>query len=109
MNCKGGEYKNWDKEKCLQFSKKLIDMLGKRKMGALAVACDMDALQTVFSKGDIATMKRRAFPNDTVLLIHDHGNWDDAVLQAYNLMVDEPNWPRREVFEGLLVKPDLTV
>jgi hypothetical protein len=123
MNCKDGEYKNWDKEMCLQLSKKLIDMLGKRKMGAIAVACDMDAIQTVFSKGDPETMKRRTyvlcmkqvmvhvgivmqeiFPNDTVLLIHDHGNWDDAVLQAYNLMVDEPDWPRRDVFEGLVMK-----
>ena len=94
MNCKSGEYKNWDKEMCLRFSKKLIDMLGKRKMGAIAVACDMDAIQTVFRKGDPETMKRRTymlcmkammvsvgtvmqeiFPNDTVLLIHDHGNW----------------------------------
>ena len=92
-------------------------------MGAIAIACDMDAIRKVFPKGDAAGMAQRTyvlcmkqmmvdighvmenyFPDDRVLLIHDHGNWDDAVLRAYNLMIDEPDWPRHQLFEGLVAK-----
>jgi len=123
MNCKGGEYKNWDKQMCLQLSKKLIALIAKRKIGAVAIGCDIEAVQSVFPKGDIEGMARRAyvlcmkqlmveiahilekhFPGDTVLLIHDHGNWDDAALEGYNLLVDDPDWPRRGLFEGLVAR-----
>jgi hypothetical protein len=129
MNCKGGEYKNWDKEMCLDFSKKLIHMLSKRRMAALAVACDMNAIREVFPKGEPSELKARTytlcfkalmvdiahvmlayFPGDTVLLIHDHGNWDAEALRAYNLMIEEADreperiWGSRNLFEGLLAK-----
>lgn len=128
MNCKGGQYKNWDKAMCLQFSKKLIHMLSKRKMGALAVACDMNAIREVFPKGDETELKRRTytlcfkalmvdlahvmqsyFPGDIVVLIHDR-NWSAETLAAYNLMIEEANktpdrvWGKRELFGGLFVK-----
>jgi len=128
MNCKGGEYKNWDKERCLLFSQKLIHMLSKRRMAALAVACDMDAIREVFPKGDPAELKRRIytlcfkalmvdiahimqtyFRGDTVVLIHDK-NWSTETLAAYNLMIEEAGrdpdrvWGKRALFEGLFVK-----
>ncbi len=31
-------------------------------------------------------------PLDRVMLIHDHGSWDLEALQAYNAMVDDPEW-----------------
>jgi len=123
MNCKGKEYKNWNKQMCRRFSKALIDLIARRKMGAIAIACDMDAIRSVFPKGDAAGMMRRTyvlcmkqvmvdvaivmekyFSGDTVLLVHDHGSWDQYALEAYNLMVDEPGWSRRGVFEGLVAK-----
>lgn len=123
MNCRAGEFKNWDKEMCLQFSKKLIKQIGNRKMGAISIGCNMDSIRTVFPGSDAEGMARRTyllcmkqmmveiahimeetFPGDSVLLIHDHGNWDEAVLQAYNLMMDEPDWRGRGLFDGLLAK-----
>lgn len=127
MNCKSGEYKNWDKPKCLKLSKKLIGLVAERKMGAIAVACDMDAMREVFPKGDEASLFRRTyilcvkqlmvdidramqayFSGDSVLLIHDSGNWDEELLAGYNLMVDEPGWAPRRIFEGLLPKTGKT-
>lgn len=123
MNCKSGEYQNWDKTMCLRFSKKLIQMLSKRKMGAIAIACDMNAIREVFPKGDDADLNRRTyvlcvkqlmvdiahamqdyFPGDHVLVIHDHGNWDEQALKGYNLLIDDPTWKPRGLFEGLLAK-----
>lgn len=127
MNCKGGEYTNWDKDKCLNFSKRLVTLLAERKMGSIAIGCDMDAIRKVFPKGDkeglirrtyilcfkqlmvdVAHVMQKYFPGDTVLVIHDHGNWDDFLLKGYNLMVDEPDWASRDLFEGLLAKTGKT-
>ncbi len=121
MNCKRGEFAKWDKEMSLLLTKKLIGLIAKRKMGAIAVSCDMEAIQSVFPGGDAKGKKRRAyvlcikqmimdialvmeqlFPGDTVLLVHDHGSWDTQLLQAYNLLIDDPYWARRKLFEGLL-------
>lgn len=123
MNCKSGEFKHWDAHRCIRLSRKLINTLAKREMVAVAVGCNMDAIQQVWPKGETATLKRRTyvlcikqamvnlarimekiFPADRVLLIHDHGNWDDAALQAYNLMIDEPEWKPRHTFEGIVSK-----
>jgi hypothetical protein len=123
MNCKGGEYKSWDKEMCLQLSKKLIHMIAKRKMGAIAIGCDMNAIREIFPGGDERGLLRRSyvlcmkqlmvsiahiledyFPNDHVLLIHDHNNWDEDALHGYNLLIDDPDWGTRGLFKGLLSK-----
>jgi len=123
MNCKAGEFKHWDRRRCIQLSRKLINMLARRKMGAIATGCEMDAIRQVWPKGDEKSIKRRTyvlcmkqmmvdiahtveeyFPGDTVLLVHDHGSWDDAVQEGYNLMIDEPDWVRCKLFEGLVSK-----
>src|SRR5450631_926624 len=36
MNCKDGEFENWDKDMCRKFSKKLIHLLSKRRMGCIS-------------------------------------------------------------------------
>jgi hypothetical protein len=51
---------------------------------------------------DLAHIMMDYFPGDHVLLIHDHGNWDAQALQAYNLVIDDPKWEPRFLFEGLL-------
>jgi hypothetical protein len=123
MNCKKGEFENWDHPKCMRFSRKLIKTLAKRQMGAIATGCNMDAVQEIWPKGDKDTLKRRTyvlcmkqtmvdlahlmeeyFPGDKVLVVHDHGSWDGAVLEGYNLMIDEPVWKRGKIFEGLVSK-----
>jgi hypothetical protein len=48
---------------------------------------------------DIAHTLRDIFPGDHVLLIHDHGNWDEQALTGYNLMIDDSEWPYRGLFE----------
>jgi hypothetical protein len=127
MNSKDYEFKNWDAAKCLKFSKKLISLLSERRMGAFAVACDMEAIKQVFPKGDAEGLLRRTytlcfkqmmvdlaitmeeiFPGDTVLLVHDSGNWDSFLLSAYNLMLKEGGWARAGLFEGLLAKTGQT-
>jgi hypothetical protein len=123
MNCKRGEFEHWDKDMSLKLTKKLIDLVAKRKMGAIVTSCDMQAIQNVFKGGDVQGKKRRAyilcmkqtmvevahimeqyFPGDTVLLIHDSGNWDAEALQGYKLLVDDPDWPRQGLFEGIVSK-----
>jgi hypothetical protein len=127
MNCKSGEYKNWDKPKCLNLSKRLIGLVAQRKMGAVAIACDLDALREVFPKGDEASLFRRTyvlcvkqlmvdiahtmqdyFPGDSVLLIHDHGNWDEELLTGYKAA----DMIAYEVFKGVKAKtnsPDVAM
>ncbi len=61
MNCKSGEFKHWDKEICKCFSKALIEFLARRKMGAIAIACDMSAISSVFPNGDPTYLKRRTY------------------------------------------------
>lgn len=123
MNCKGGEFKHWDHRRCIRFSRKLINLLAKREMGAIATGCNMDGIQQIWPNGEKKTVQRRTyvlcmkqmmvdiahimeefFPGDTVLLLHDHGSWDDAALEGYNLMIDEPGWKRGHVFEGIVSK-----
>jgi hypothetical protein len=102
------------------FSKKLIGFIAKRQMGAVCIACDMDALKEVFPEGksnrqdstyalcikqmmiEIAHIVNQYFPGDQVLLLHDHGSWDKQALHAYNQMVDDPAWAARKMFVGLL-------
>jgi len=124
MNCKSGEFEHWDRQRCVKLSKKFIDMLAKRKkMGAIAIGCSMDAIQKVWPNGDEKALKERTyvvcmkhlmveiahvmeeyFPGDQVHLIHDHGNWDDTALEGYKLMVGDPEWKRGKVFEGIVSK-----
>jgi hypothetical protein len=123
MNCKGGEFKHWDHRRCVRFSRKLIKLLARRQMGAIATGCNMEVIQEIWPKGEDRTLKRRTyvlcmkqmmvdiahlmediFPGDRVLLIHDHGNWDDAAVEGYNLIVDDRDWNRGHVFEGIVSK-----
>lgn len=123
MNCKDGEFKHWDHQKCIRFSRKLINVLAKRKMGAIATGCNMDAIQQIWPKGEKKTLQRRTyvlcikqmmvdlahimeevFPGDRVLVIHDQGSWDDVALEGYNLIIDEAEWPYGHLFEGFVSK-----
>jgi hypothetical protein len=123
MNCKDGEFKHWDHRKCIRFSRKLINTLAKREMGAIATGCNMEAIQQIWPNGDKKTLQRRTyvlcikqamvdlahimeenFPGDRVLVVHDHGSWDVAALAGYNLMVGDPKWKYRHLFEGIVSK-----
>jgi hypothetical protein len=123
MNCKDGEFKHWDHRRCIRFSRKLINLLAKRKMGAIATGCDMEAIQQIWPRGEKETVKLRtyvicmkqtmveiahimeeSFPRDRVLLVHDHSNWNDSAIEGYNLMIDEPAWKYRHIFEGIVSK-----
>lgn len=119
MNCKDGEFKQWDHRKCIRFSRKLINLIEKREIGAIATGCNMEAIQKIWPKGDKKTLQRRTyvlcikqvmvdlahimeeiFPGDRVLVTHDHGSWDDVALAGYNLLVNEPDWPYGHLFAG---------
>jgi ethanolamine utilization microcompartment shell protein EutS len=120
INAHDHEFKNWDKEMCKKFGQKLIGLIGKRSIGAIAIAADIDALKSVFPSEDDSVRKdstyalcirqmmveighimREYFPGDQVLLIHDHGDWDIQALAAYNRMVDDPKWISRELFVSI--------
>jgi hypothetical protein len=120
LNAYGHEFKNWDKAMSIRFSKKLIALISKRKMGAICVGTDMSVLKNVFPDGksdrrsstytlcmkqimvDIGHIMREHFPGDQVLLIHDHGDWDTEALAGYNMMVDDIRWEPRHHFLGLV-------
>ena len=58
---------------------------------------------------DVALVMEEIFPGDTVLLVHDSGNWDSFLQNAYNLMVkEEGGWARAGLFEGILAKTGRT-
>ena len=123
MNCKDGEFENWDHQKCVRFSRKLVNLLAKRQMGAIATGCNMQAIQQIWPNGEKKTLQRRTyvlcmkqvmvdlahimeeiFPGDRVLVVHDQGSWDDVALAGYKLMINEPGWPYGHLFAGLVSK-----
>jgi hypothetical protein len=123
MNCKGGEFKYWSHPKCIRFSRKLIKTLAKRKMGAIGIGCNMPAIQNIWPNGEKKTLNRRTyilcmksmmvdfahimeeyFAGDRVILIHDHNDWDQMVLEGYDLMVNEPQWEYGHLFAGIVSK-----
>lgn len=92
-------------------------------MGAIATGCNMDAIQKVWPNGDMKTLSQRSyvvcmkammvdlahimedfFPGDRVHVVHDHGSWDDAALEGYNLMIGDPEWKLGHVFDGIEAK-----
>ena len=104
---------------CVKFSRKLIDALAKRRMGAISVVADMNAIQEVFPNGDEKELKRRTyvfcikqlmvdiakkmlelFPGDQVLVVHESGNWDEEALRGYKLLADEGKWDKGRIFCG---------
>jgi len=120
MNCQSGEFRNWDKRKRIRLSRHLINAITKRTIGAVAVGCEMDAIQQVWPNGDkkklnqntyvvcmkhlmveIAHILEDFFPGDRVTLIHDHGNWDNQALAGYNLMITDPEWKYTKLFKGI--------
>jgi hypothetical protein len=121
MNCQKGEFRNWDKRRRIRLSRKLINLLAKRTMGAIAVGCEMRAIQQVWPRGDqkklkqntyvvcmkhmmveIAHIMEEFFPKDRVRLIHDHGSWDDQALSGFNLMVMDTEWKYAKLFAASL-------
>jgi len=123
MNCEDGEFEHWDHRKCIRFSRKLVNILVKREMAALATGCNMQAIQQIWPNGDKKTLHRRTyilcikqvmvdlahimeeyFPGDGVLVIHDQGSWNDVALAGYNLIVNESDWPYGQLFAGLVSK-----
>ncbi len=119
MNGYHKEYKNWDSDMSRHFASKLISHITKRRIGGVAIGVDMRALDTVFPEREpkrkdyayvlciktamveIAHLMLQHRPGDTVLLVHDHGNWDAAALEGYNLMIDDERWDKRHLFEGI--------
>jgi hypothetical protein len=119
LNAKTYDFEFWDASMSAEFSSRLIRLLGERRMGAVGISADMDAVISVFPSQDTKSLKnlytlcikqmmveighilREYFPGDQVLLIHDHGNWDTAAQEAYNLMVDDDRWEPRKLFAGI--------
>ena len=47
-------------------------------------------------------MREHFSPDDHVLLVHDSGNWNAQALRGYNLLINDPEWEPRGLFDGLL-------
>jgi hypothetical protein len=119
MNGYDDEFKNWDEDMSKDFSANLIRILKRRQIALVGVGCDMEALKDVFPIGpddrrenayglcvkqvmvSLGHIMRAHFPNDQVMLVHDHGDWDMQALTAYNLMVEDKSWPSRHFFHSL--------
>jgi hypothetical protein len=120
LNARDNEFEHWTQEMSIAFSKKLVGIIGKRRLGAICIASDIDALKKVFPDGpenrrerayvlcikwmmiEITRIMQDYFPNEQVLLIHDHGDWDIAALNAYNQMIDDSRWENRKFFAGVV-------
>jgi len=119
MNRLEKEFENWDDIMSAAFAHKLTGFLAKRRMIAITVGADMDALIEVFPGSkktkkmdaytlpikiamiEVAHQMTKHFPRDQVLFVHDHGNWDAQAVGAYSAMVDDPRWINRGKFVGI--------
>jgi hypothetical protein len=114
-----GEFEHWSKEMSAEFCGKLVNLIKRRMMGIIAIGVDMDALREIFPDGpedrrqnayglciqqvmeSIGHVMRNYFPEDQVMVVHDHGDWDKHALGAFNTMVDDPRWDSRKYFHSL--------
>lgn len=118
MNCYDGEFLNWDKKMSEEFSAELIKIIKRRNMGIVGVGVDMEALKEVFPGGpddrrenayalcikqlmvSLGSILREQFPDDQVMIVQDHGDWDAQALSAYNHMLSDLRWGSRRFFHS---------
>jgi hypothetical protein len=118
MNCYEGEFKNWDKKMSEDFCGDLVKTIKRRMMGIVGVAVDMEALKEVFPGGpedrrenayalcikqvmvSLGGLLRENFPEDQVMIVQDHGDWDVRALAAYNNMLSDLRWGSRLFFHS---------
>ncbi len=121
MNANDGEYAGWNNEsyRKLRFAKKLLKILGRSQMTAVACGIDLAAFLELFPHRDPpdygvaygmcmkVLMNELGHALDSELLdrqlalVHDHGDWDTLALNAYNQMVDDPKWKHRGRFVSI--------
>lgn len=120
LNARDHEFSNWTQHMSIAFSKRLFSTIQKRKMGAICMCTDLEALIATFPGGDpqdrwsrgyvmcikqlmveIGHEMKENYPNDRVLLVHDSGAWDTEALEAYKCMVNDERWQSRRFFVGI--------
>ena len=121
MNSNDGEFKGWDnrKEMKLWFTKRLFKTVSTDRMVAVASGIDLKAFCDLFPNrnptdyGVAYTMCMQLAmwrmgealdkhpPSDRVTIIHDRGNWDVHALQAFKILVDDPEWEYRNRFVAI--------
>ncbi|HTA22238.1 MAG TPA: DUF3800 domain-containing protein [Terriglobales bacterium] len=119
LNCYDHEFKNWSKDDSKLLTGKLLEIIQRRNLVAISCGIRIDDFFEVFNENNPKTdtgvvyalcMKQvmielghalDELPDHKILIIHDHGNWDNEALQAYNSMVDDPRWQSRDRFAGI--------
>ena len=109
MNAYSKEFVGWkdEKHRIPRMTKKMFSAVSDGDMIAVSCGIDLNAFEAVFPGAgkpnayalcmkkvmvEIALGMKEHRPLDRVMLIHDHGSWDLEALQAYNAMVDDPEW-----------------
>lgn len=120
MNAYDHEYANWTKDMSENFCSRLLRIVTRRKIGMISCGVDLKALKEEFPEENNLSREERAYgflikiimidlgrimrevrPGDQVIIIHDHGDWDQTALDVYNHMVDDPKWASRPVFHSI--------
>ena len=117
LNCYEEEFEHWSPDMSASFVKALLEIIVRRRIGAVSCGLDMSALVKVFPE-DEPNKKKIAYglcikqlmvglahklgSDDQVLLIHDHGDWDAEAEAAYKKMVEDTRWEPRRKFQGIL-------
>jgi hypothetical protein len=121
MNANDGEFRGWEQrlEMKLWFTKKLFRIVSTDRMIAVASGIDLKAFCDVFPERNppdygvayticmqlamwrIGEALDKHVLSDRVTIVHDHGNWDIHALQAFNILVDDPEWEYRNRFVAI--------
>jgi hypothetical protein len=121
MNANDGEFRGWESrsEMKLWFTKRLFQIVSTDRMVAVASGIDLKAFCEIFPRRDppdygvayticmqlamsrIGEALKRHPPMDRVAIVHDHGNWDKEALEAFNVLVDDPEWQYRQRFVSI--------
>jgi len=121
MNANDGEFEGWEKEnnRKLRFTKKLLSILGKSRLSAIACGIDLATFLEMFpirEPSDYALpylmcMKdlmnligdgmKKLPPDHRVAMIHDHGDWDSFALQIFNGLIDNPHFAHKHRFVSI--------
>jgi len=119
MNGNYGEYQGWETEsrRKLRMTRKLFNAVSNGQMYGISCGVDVESYNRVYPDSKLShpyvlcmktimvfladACEALLNPEDKVLIIHDHGNWDAEALQGYNMMIDDQTWEHRHRFVSI--------
>ena len=122
------DFKGWSKQRQVQFTKNLIDIIGCGRLRPIGIACSVnfDDLHSAFPEDEldrnrwekeayrlcmmsclkvIADTMYRAFPGEQVAVVHDRGKFNHAALNAFEITLRNPKIVNRESIVSIAPLP----